>query len=185
MGYSHCYYKKEIKHDDKTWNSFLKDVRQVASRFKLQQPQSVHFITDSDLDIKGDINIKIGDGLDGGGSPEFDEKHIWFNGVGKDAFETFHISKDDTYKLDPSNKMYEYYKVMFDREGHLFGFTKTNRKPYDLLVTATLVLYKHHFKHKVDVKFDDGYEGFKEGIELVNSTLGYTIVKEDIYNPED
>jgi hypothetical protein len=182
MGYSHSYYKKEIKHTKKNWNAFLTDVKKIACRFKLLIPQSVAFISDKEELIKGDIDIKIGDGMGEGLSPEFDEEHIWFNGVGKDSHETFNIDRDHTTKLE--NEIGDYYKEIWKRDKYIFGFTKTNRKPYDLLVTATLVLYKHHFKHKVMVKFDDGYEGFKEGLELVNSTLGYEILKEDIYNPE-
>lgn len=185
MGYSHYYYKKEIKHSKKNWIAFLTDVKKVASRFKLCIPKSVAFIKDEENLIKGDIDILIGDGMGEGQQPEFDEDHIWYNGVGEDSCETLNISRDDSWKLDPKdNRMYDYYKDIWDREGHLFGFTKTNRNPYDLLVTATLVLYKHHFKDKVSVSFDDGFDGFKEGLELVNETLGYKIVKEDIYNPD-
>ena len=183
MGYSHYFYKKELKHSNVSWNAFLKDVKKVACRFKLAIPKSVAFITDKEELIKGDIDIKIGDGMGEGLPPEFDEEHIWFNGVGDDSHETLHICKDDTEKLEGS--MSDYYKDMWRCDKHIFGFTKTNRKPYDLLVTATLVLYKHHFKDKVEIRSDDGFDGFKEGLELVNSTLGYKIVKEDIYNPEE
>ena len=190
MGYSHYYYKKEIKHSKKNWIAFLTDVKKVASRFKLCIPKSVAFIKDEENLIKGDIDILIGDGMGEGQQPEFDEDHIWYNGVDKDSHETLHIERDHTTKFEDTGStedqsMRDYFKDIWERDKYIFGFTKTNRKPYDLLVTATLVLYKHHFKHKVAVKFDDGYEGFREGLELVNSTLGYTIVKEDIYNPED
>jgi len=185
MGYSHSFYKKELTHSKKNWNAFLTDVKKVASRFKLCIPNSVAFITDKDDLINGDIDIKIGDGMGEGLPPEFDGDHIWFNGVEDESHETLCIDRDHKAKLDDESNMGDYYREMWESDAEIFGFTKTNRKPYDLLVTATLVLYKHHFKKKVSVKFEDGFAGFQEGLKLVNDTLGYKIVKEDIYNPKE
>jgi len=159
MGYTHYFRRSEKTHTQKTWNAFLDDAKRVACRFKLCVPQSIQFITDN-IEIKADINIPIGDGMGEGNSPEYTKSKLWFNGVGEDAHETLgidRVSKDD------------------------FGFTKTAHKPYDLLVTATLVLYKHHFKDKVDVSGDGGPEGFQEGLDLVNETLNLKIEMDEVY----
>lgn len=182
MGFSQYFSKKELVHDDATWDVFLKDVKKVASRFDLCIPNSIHFIKDEDTPISRDIHIKIGDGMGNGNAPEFDDKHIWFNGVGEDSHETLSISKDDSWRINPEdNRMYDYYKGMWGDKKEIFGFTKTNHKPYEILVLATLVLYKHHFKDKVDVFGDAGREGFQEGVNLVNETLGTSINVDDIY----
>jgi len=185
MGYTHYFNRKELTHDKDQWNSFLKDVKKVACRFKLCIPKSIQFITDDDKVIRGDINISIGDGMGDRNPPEFTEEHIWFNGVGNQSCETLSINRDDSFNLKDENRMTDYYKRMWEREKHLFGFTKTAHKPYDLLVTAVLVLYKHHFKDKVEVSGDGGPEGFKEGLNLVNETLNTSIKIEDIYSSDE
>jgi len=117
--------------------------------------------------------------LGNGNKPEFDRDQIWFNGVGKDSHETLSIKRDDSYQVDPSNKL-NFGKDMWKKRKELFGFTKTAEKPYDLLVTATLILYKHHFGEVVEVSGDGGQEGFKEGLDLVNKTLKLKIDMETI-----
>jgi len=160
MGYTHYFRRSEKAHPQKKWDAFLEDAKRVACRFKLQIPQSIQFITDDDKVIKGDINIPIGDGMGEGGPPEYTKDKLWFNGVGENAHETLGIDRVS---------------------GEDFGFTKTAHKPYDLLVTATLVLYKHHFKDKVDVSGDGGPDGFREGLDLVNETLNLKIEMDDVY----
>jgi len=160
MGYTHYFRRSETKHPQKKWNAFLEDAKKVACRFKLCIPQSIQFITDDDKIIKGDYEIKIGDGMGEGNPPEYTKDKIRFNGVGEEAHETLgidRVSDDD------------------------FGFTKTAHKPYDLLVTATLVLYKHHFGKKVEVSGDGGPDGFQNGLDLVNETLKTSIQLDDVY----
>lgn len=182
MGYTQYYSKKVLTHDQKTWDAFLQDCKKVACRFKLCLPRSVQFITDEeDMNIVGDISIAIGDGMGDGGVPEFDSNHIWFNGVGKDSHETLAIDRDDSHKIADGGRMADYYKEMWENRGSIFGFTKTAHKPYDLLVTATLILYKHHFGDAVEISGDGGPEGYEDGLKLVNETLGCKIAMEDVY----
>ena len=181
MGYTQYYSKKELTHDQTKWNAFLQDAKTVACRFILCIPQSIQFITNDDKVIKGDIDIAIGDGMGEGGSPEFTKDKIWFNGVGKDAHETLAIDRDDAYKLKDGGRMADYYKDMWERDCKMFGFTKTANKPYDLLVTATLILYKHHFGDAVSISGDGGPEGYERGLDLVNETLKLKIRLQDVY----
>lgn len=174
MGYTHYFKKKELEHDQKTWDNFLKDSLKVASRFKLQVPVSYHYIMDTAYDP--DIDIEIGDGMGDGGSPVFDNNEICFNGVGEDSHETFRVNRDDSYLLKPVQDSWtKHQQEVWNKEGTLFNFTKTNRKPYDLLVTSVMILYKHHFGESVDISGDGGIDGFEEGAKLINDTLGYEI----------
>jgi len=184
MGYTQYFKKKELTHDPKTWDAFLQDCKKVACRFKLCLPQSIQFITDDDKVIVGDIDTEIGDGMGDGGHPEFTSKRIWFNGVGDDSHETLSINQDDAPSIEGEGRMVSYYKEQWERDKMISGFTKTAHKPYDLLVTATLVLYKHHFGDLVEISGGGGPEGYQAGLDLVNETLGCKIAMKDIY-PQD
>ncbi len=159
MGYTHYYSHSKVIEQDK-WNKFLADVKKVAVTFNLCGLQSVDFIKGGDSVFGNkDSSIKIGDGGGEGEAPTFDSKEVCFNGVNDEAHETLYIKRDDTGSQ----------------------FCKTARKPYDILCTATLVLYKHHFGNIVSIGSDGGQEGFQEGLELVNETLDSNIKLQDLY----
>jgi hypothetical protein len=180
MGYTHYFRKKELVHDQKTWDKFLNDTLKVASRFGIQIPNSVDYILDKNS-RKPDIDIPIGDGMGDGGSPTFNHDEICFNGVGDDSHETFRIKKDHSFLLeDTTDNWTKHKQENWKNDKEIFDFTKTNQKPYDLLVTAVMALYKFHFKDKVAISGDGGREGFEEGITLVNETLGYKIKAEKL-----
>lgn len=66
-----------------------------------------------------------------------DDKEVVFNGVGEDAHETF----------------------VFTRKANLdFNFTKTNRKPYDEVVTACLIALGKAYGDKVAISSDGEWE---------------------------
>ena len=182
MGYTQYFSKKELTHPQDKWNAFLKDVKKVANTFNLCLPQSIDFIKDG----KGMVGnreslIRIGDGMGEGNQPEFTENEICFNGVGDESHETLHIERDSSYILKCESKMDAFDKERWEEYGSTLGFTKTAHKPYDLLVTATLALYKYHFGDKVSISGDGGKEGYYEGLALVNEVLGSNILIEDIY----
>lgn len=79
--------------------------------------------------------------------------YINFNGVGDDEHETFDISR----KIDPE----------------AWGFCKTARKPYDLAVTATLLLLAHHSPQHYSIGSDGHPDDWKEAAYLNNSLFGY------------
>lgn len=175
MGYTHYITKKELVHDQKTWDQFLSDSLKVASRFGVKVPNSVDYILDKNIP-KPDINIAIGDGMGDGGPPTFDNTSICFNGVGDDSHETFRITRDHSYlNKEQTDNWSKHVQETWSNEQRIFDFTKTNRKPYDLLVTAVMALYKYYFRDKVEISGDGGIEGFEEGLKLVNDTLGYHI----------
>lgn len=185
MGYTHYYYRHEIEHNKELWDKFLADVKKVASKFQLIIVNSVDFATDSggkQLKSTGKIKIEIGGGMGEGEPPKFTKDTIWFNGVGDDSHETLNIDRDYFPHLKEDG---EYKKKQWREEKKIFECTKTAYKPYDLLVTATLTLYKYHFKDKVSIASDGDEEGFLKGVELVNKTLGYTIAAENIIMDED
>lgn len=98
-------------------------------------------------ELPKDVVLK---GWDGTGEPKFNENEIRFNGDGELSHETFSI----------------------DREGRGgFNFCKTAQKPYDLMVCATMNLYKHFFP-EVEVSSDGDHEDWEPSIELVKEVTG-------------
>ena len=183
MGYTHYFYRKELTHDDETWDLFIKDVKEIARRFNLITSNSQHFITD--MKVTRELDIAIGDGVDQGGSPIFNNKEVWFNGVGDNSHETMAIYKDMSHILTNTDDYRAYQRDNWEKNGEVFSCVKTQHKPYDVLVTAVLVLYKYHFKDKVSIASDGGPEGLEEGLALVEQFTDVTIPIHEIYAYDD
>ena len=87
--------------------------------------------------------------------------------MGEYGHETFLFLRD--------NKKDEFHKKLLH-----FEFCKTAQKPYDLPVTAVLILAVKHFKDDVKVSSDGDAADWQAGIELVNKTLWYRMKAEDV-----
>ena len=86
--------------------------------------------------------IPLADGTGAQGtSPAIGPDVIWFNGVGDDAYETFRYPPDYSRGISPG-----------------FEFTKTARRPYDLVITAALVTIKHYMGDAVEVSSDGEFD---------------------------
>ncbi|HOW87327.1 MAG TPA: hypothetical protein PKV84_01550 [Candidatus Omnitrophota bacterium] len=59
--------------------------------------------------------------------------------------------------------------------GWQFNFCKTAYKPYDLAVTAFLVIAKHHLKEKISVHSDGETQHWADARILCEQTLGFGI----------
>ena len=184
MGYTHYYYKNELVHDTEKWNKFLADVQKIASKFQLCGSNSLDFIKD-DVNVKGtgEIKIAIGDGMGDGTAATFNADEICFNGVGPESHETLTINRDDSNILTPSKQMGSYYKDNWEKDKRHFNFTKTAHKPYDLLVTAVLVLYKNHFGDTTSISGDGGVEGFDSARELIKKELELEFDTDTLFPP--
>lgn len=93
--------------------------------------------------------IADGAGVEGS-KPRFDHDEVTFNGVEDDAHEAFHIPR----VFDPPS-----WRPEPDEDGLHFDFCKTARKPYDTLVCAVLIAFKHHFPEVV-VASDGNWGGY-------------------------
>ncbi len=81
------------------------------------------------------------------------------------SYETFHLVRKRDPERDP--------KIGPDRDGRFFGFTKTAYRPYDLAVTAALVVAKHHLGDDITVDSDGEGRDWVEAVLLVENELGY------------
>ena len=72
-----------------------------------------------------------------------------------------------------------------------FEFTKTARKPYDVVVCCCLILAKMHLRKNISITSDGGLEdGWEAAIKIINDNFSYktkwdnheqTIVRVDRY----
>ena len=92
--------------------------------------------------------------------PVVNSKEVRFNGIGEDGHETFYVKRVDTPSEWASDKTV------------VFGFTKTAYKPYDVYVTASLLLAKLYLEDEISISSDGEIEEWQAGVRLINSTVG-------------
>lgn len=80
--------------------------------------------------------------------PEINKDHILFNGIGGNGHETFYLPRKN--------------------EGN---YCKTANKPYDVCVTATLLLAHMHLDDKIKLASDGDVEDWQEGVKMINDKL--------------
>jgi len=149
VGYTHYYYlPAEI--DPKVFAAIALDALKVAEA--------------SGVDLAGEWDDASG-GPDG--DPIFGQHDlVLFNGRGEGGHETFYFSR---VWFPPSLGR----KPQTDEEGRIFHFCKTAMKFYDIVVTATLIVLKHHLGDAVHISSDGENQLWQPGRDLAQSTLGY------------
>ena len=193
MGYTHYYYVSSY-YKQETWNALLKDVKKLLV---LPIPK-VWAVGDTppyeyeyfDINNLGDlINSKeVTDGNQG--HYNIDETEISFNGVGELAHEQFKLyqrmppdvferheefakrniisqSTDVDLKINKptSNRMLHPY----------FEFTKTARKPYDIVVQCCLILAKKHLDKGIAISSDGGPYDWTDAVNIIEKNFGYKV----------
>ena len=127
MGYTHYVYYERETIPKSNWDAFTTDVRKIIAA-----AEEKHGITVCREYNRSDE------------PPQIDDKHVIFNGVGENSHETFAVDRKPT---DPYSR---------PEDDHVFAFCKTNRKPYDLVVTACMLAVKHHCPDHVHSISTDG-----------------------------
>lgn len=154
MGYSH-YIRRPRELDRERFMSFKEDVRKLYHNLPEHSSSAGAYYMGEPLEIRG---------TDGKGQPIISVDGICFNGDADNNMdcETFNIPR-------VIRKVDEFSQV--DDKGLHFDFCKTSRKPYDLLVCATLMALKHHFGGKVKVSSDGEQDDWKPANEFYEKTL--------------
>lgn len=83
-------------------------------------------------------------------APVVDDTEVRFNGIGDDGHETFRLTRD----FEP---------CAWRSRDPQFSFIKTERKPYNQVVTSVLSCVEHHLGDIFDVS-SDGDDGEDDGI---------------------
>ncbi len=91
-------------------------------------------------------------GIEGSGKPLMNDEGIFFNGIDAEAHETMCIDRE------PENG---------------FHFCKTAEKPYDVAVTACLIVLQHFLKDAVEVSSDGEAKDWVAGLNLAESVTGH------------
>jgi hypothetical protein len=87
------------------------------------------------------------------GSPVIDHDCIRFNGIGENGHETFVLRQEDEY----------------------FAFCKTAHKPYDLAVTAALLLTNHFAPYRYNIRSDGTKDAWKPAQQLIKDHLNLVV----------
>lgn len=112
--------------------------------------------------IVQELNVPVQFESDNNDPPVFSPELIRFNGVNDDGHETFLIERDFT----------DSYKVT-DKQNRFFSFCKTAYKPYDIAVTACLIVLKHHLGNAINVSSDGDYNDWLPASKACIQHLGY------------
>jgi len=96
-------------------------------------------------------------------APEFSNDLICFNGIEDDGHETFYIER--IFKTESLQEK--------DDNGKYFSFCKTDHKPYDLCVTACLIVFKYYFEDDVAISTDGENDDWLKARNLCQKVLGY------------
>jgi len=155
MGYMHYARRAESLPQDK-FKRFAEDVRKViAFASRAAFPVSVCFEYDQPND-----------------PPEITEEVVRFNGKGLDGHETFYFPREESL-ADYEREEYENRDPTDKLKGKTFSSCKTARKPYDVVVTAALIIAKHHFGDDVIISSDGSNSDWINGRALCDSVLKY------------
>lgn len=71
------------------------------------------------------------------------------------------------------------------RENSDFDFCKTARKPYDVVVTACLIVMKHYLKDGINVSSDGDASEWNDGLELAKKVTKLKTLKNPIQDDTD
>jgi hypothetical protein len=129
LGYTHYYYRP-LNLDRNTFQQFANDVKQIV---KLAREHGIKIV-----DWHGTPGTR----------PTINRNQISLNGLGVNAHESFVINRKhqpESWDKPKANGLY-------------FDFCKTARKPYDIVVAASLVAFLYHFRDQVEVHSDGGFD---------------------------
>jgi hypothetical protein len=102
-------------------------------------------------------------GWNGTGEPTFNKSKICFNGHAPKDYETFNMQQI------PEHQSWE------EPNKRPFAFCKTAYRPYDLLVCACLLVYKHHSPLTMELGSDGGNAEWVDAEGFVKDILGYDL----------
>jgi hypothetical protein len=147
MGYTHYWLGK--KSTDENWNKFNAACKKLKSKLPKTTDTAGGYHSEDPLEIAGG---------DGTGAPFFGNKTVCFNGKDDErvlGHETFRINKEPQENWD---------------------FTKTARKPYDLLVVACLIAAWQILDYRFASDGFTDYQGKKECDDLIPAMNFYNEV---------
>ncbi len=135
-----------------THESFLKRIQKHINGFA-KASEEIELAIEN---LPAGVVIRGGQGK---GEPEITPTRIWFNGDASQDLdhETFGV---ELFEMGSFQSFED-----IDKDG-AFGFCKTARKPYDLLVCVSLMILKHNLGADLTVSSDGSYSHWANAIEF-------------------
>lgn len=179
MGYSH-YWDREKVIAQKTFGKISTDAERVCIASKLPLGdgwgENKPIFTDELIELNGstscghekNTNITIpwpssnAGGVYEPGDSENPISGSWFTGA---ELQTRVCDGDCSYETFKFPRIY--------KPENCFNFTKTAFRPYDLVVTACLIIAKHYLGNKITIYSDGDSPQWFDGAMLCHKTLGY------------
>jgi len=182
MGYTQYYYRPvKVDHDMETWRRFIDDCKTLYKNMPEHSHSSGDYSSDDPLFLSGCFKYE---------KPKFTMSRVLFNGSNglkrikryiscdkgckhiewldaKSHDESLNDLGHETFGLTrkvPKQRDHRKEEVMY------FQFCKTARKPYDLMVQACLILYKHYFPY-VSISSDGDMDDWTEAFTFVATVL--------------
>lgn len=148
MGYTH-YWRQSRSVPRKTWAEIVEAAREIVAYALDELPFARPEEKPLGLAWENDRPTT---------APQLDHTAIRFNGIGDEGHETFIITR---ILPDPS----------YPDENVKFDFCKTARKPYDLVVTATLAALDSIWPELFEVSSDGWAHEWERGVDLARRAL--------------
>lgn len=162
MGYTHYFRRRELEHDAGRFAAFVEDVKKALANLPKFSLSSGACYAENKLLLAG------GDGI---GKPEITNEVVCFNG--RKAGDMWHESFVIEQKVEFEAGSYgDHQREQFKKEGDVFSFCKTARKPYDLAVQICLILYKKHFGELVAISSDGDEDDWVEAFKFTAEKFG-------------
>ena len=110
---------------------------------------------------------------DANGAVQSDQEAISVRGLTGKTFTARVCDGDCSYETFLFSQTFEPLAWQVPEDGRYFEFCKTARRPYDLAVTACLVIAKHHFRDLIRVTSDGEPVNWQDAMLLCQLELGY------------
>lgn len=193
MGYTHyCYYKIEATQDTKKWTEFVEKAKLVCKKANEWGIDLETYFSDARVDINGSDNQRLNNRVDRGDSvgtlnrPDEKINYSPFEKLPQTTWERFGWELKDlpTCPIDTQKQKWRwsYENMVFynskekywdSRNGTVFTFCKTNFRPYDIVVTALLLLFEIVFgKENVELHSDWEPKDWTLWYRLLQSATG-------------
>lgn len=164
MGYTHNWNRNNEKdHDQETWNKLVADCKLLYKNMPDHSLSAGGFYKDMPLLLNGCFTYK---------NAAFNKDIIRFNGSGTIKREKSGKHWRDVLCNTPEHNNLGHETFSLTRKYiNESTFCKTARKPYDLMVTACLLLYKYYF-NSVTIKTDGTEDDWSEAYKFIASVFG-------------
>ena len=185
MGYEH-YLWRPPELDLDRWREWVHDVRRIVSNLPARVPQTYYPLGGPPVTVRAPLIVTGPIGNEG--RPQLNDGRVAFNGGGwayVDGHpqrlwgESFWVER----VIDPSHYAFDLTGDPFDLEappgprpddrGWYCESYKTNQRPYDLAVTASLIRLAHRFPEGVQVSSDGGPEEWQAALDLCSEVFGH------------